>query len=65
MGQLQALVTGAIAGSLMKANEDHGITIEVEPVMDEHGYLPQIKVRGLRSDEKLLVHVEEVDEWPS
>jgi hypothetical protein len=57
MGDLQALVTGALLGALMRAPE-FGLTIEVEQVTDEHGYLPELRVRGLQTDERLVVRIE-------
>ena len=57
MGELQALVTGVIAGGLMAQQE---ITVDVEVVTDEDGYLPEVRVVGRNSGEQLLVRVEQV-----
>lgn len=55
--EFQALVTGAVMGSLMKAAEV-GIMIDVEPVMDEGGnFTEKINVRGRETGEELLVVV--------
>jgi hypothetical protein len=57
---LQALITGAIMGALMKAasGDDAHFLIDVEPVLDEQGYLPEVRVRGRQSGECLLIRVE-------
>ena len=54
--EFQALVTGAVMGSLMKAAEV-GIMIDVEPVMDGENFTEKIKVRGRETGEELLVVV--------
>jgi hypothetical protein len=62
MGELQALVTGAIQGALMKASaEGEPFLIDVEPVTDEQGYLPEIRVTGRVSGERLRVRVERIE----
>lgn len=50
MGELQALVTGMLLGALMAQRH---FAIDVEPVMDELGYLPEICVRGQESGERV------------
>lgn len=61
LGALQALVTGAIMGSLM--GQDH-LSIEVEPVLDGDGYTNMIRVVGKESGERLLITVEKVPLTP-
>jgi hypothetical protein len=58
MSPFQALVTGAIFGSLMKAHM-YGLVVEAAPVIDDKGdYLPEVIVTGQESGEKLKVTVE-------
>lgn len=60
MGELQALITGAIQGALMQVSTDEGpFLIEVEQVIDGDGnYLPEILVRGRESGECLRIRVD-------
>lgn len=59
MNELQALVTGLIAGSLVK---QEAVDIEVEPRVDAEGnYKPQILVTGRKSGQQLLVAVIDID----
>lgn len=59
MGELQALVTGAIQGALMKVSGEGGpFLIDVEAVTDEQGYLPELLVTGRESGERVRVRVE-------
>ena len=63
LGQLQALVTGAVQGALMKASTPAGpFAIEVEPGMDEDGYTNTIRVRGRESGERVVIRVEREEE---
>ena len=59
MTDFQALVTGAIAGALMKAGADDGhLLIDVDVGVDSEGnYTNQIEVTGRESGEELLVVV--------
>jgi hypothetical protein len=64
MGELQALVTGAIIGALMKASADPNLSpeggpflIRVEPRADAQGYLPELLVTGRESGERVIVRV--------
>jgi hypothetical protein len=58
MTDLQALITGAIAGALMKAEEEVGLLIDVEAIIDEdQQYTGQIKVTGRGSGETVLIAV--------
>ena len=60
LSQLQALVTGAINGALMRAPQ-HGILVDSEVGVDENGdYTNEILVTGRESGEQLLVTVEVV-----
>ena len=60
LSQFQALVTGAIQGSLMAAPEK-GILIDAEVGVDENGdYTNEIFVTGRESGEKLIVTVERI-----
>jgi len=59
MNDLQMLVTGHIAGSLLRA--DH-MSLEVELGRDAKGnYLPEILVMGIESGTQLKITVEVVD----
>ena len=60
LGSLQMLVAGALYGCLMK---QESLTIEAEILVDAKGNLrPEIAVRGLQSEERLLIRVERVEE---
>ena len=61
--ELQALVTGAILGSLMKATE-HGFAIVPEPITDEQGFTEKIRVKGVRTGDEVLVVVMREAELP-
>jgi hypothetical protein len=53
---LQALVTGFVAGALSYQDLLH---VDVEPVRDDHGnYKPELIVTGRESGERLLIRVE-------
>jgi hypothetical protein len=60
MSELQALVTGAIVGALMKASGEGGpFAIDVEVVTDASGnYEPSLFVRGRESGEQIQINVE-------
>lgn len=60
MSELQALVTGAVMGALMKTSGEGGpFLIDVEGAVDGDGnYLPEILVRGRESGEVVRVRVE-------
>lgn len=59
MSGFQALVTGTIAGALMKAGADDGhLLIDVDVGVDSEGnYTNQIEVTGRESGEELLITV--------
>jgi hypothetical protein len=58
ISDFQALVTGAILGTLMRADE-YGFQIDAEPVTDDDGrYRPAILVTGRVSGEQLVIQVE-------
>jgi predicted HAD superfamily phosphohydrolase len=57
--ELQALVTGMIAGALMRQT-DVAIDVSV-PADDEGNYLPEVHVRGRSSGEELVVKVDAVN----
>lgn len=58
MNELQALVTGMIAGALTKADHESQVDIEVLPRMDTSGnYEPYVLVTGRQSGTRLLVAV--------
>lgn len=60
MSSFQALVTGAIAGALVKAGEEF-LLIDVEITRDLDGdYTNEIFVRGRESGEELIVQVNRV-----
>jgi hypothetical protein len=59
MTPLQALLTGAIVGSLWKAEP---FEIDVELLRDDRGYLPEIMVTGRNSGEIVLIKVESSDD---
>jgi hypothetical protein len=66
MTEFQALMTGAIAGALMRASADGPFLIDVEQGVDEEGnYLPEILVRGRESGEELVVTIEPAPEGGS
>lgn len=59
MTELQALITGLIAGQLAKTSDEEDLVlIDVDIVMDDNGYTNQILVTGRVSGERLLVTVE-------
>lgn len=63
MSDLQALVTGSLAGALMKADAEGPLMIDVEVGVDDEGnYTNAILVTGRESREQLLVTVEVVPE---
>jgi hypothetical protein len=60
MDDLQALVTGMIAGSLMK---QEGVALDVEVAVDEDGnYEPELLVTGRNSRRRLLVTVAMIED---
>lgn len=61
-GEFAALITGAIAGALMKASaEDGHLLIDVSvPTDDEGNYLKVVEVTGRESGEKLRIRVETI-----
>lgn len=61
MKELQALVTGAVMGALLKASaQGQPFLIDVEGQTDGDGnYLPEIIVRGRESGEVVRVVVED------
>ena len=63
MSPFAALVTGSIAGALMKASADDGfILIDVSiPIGGSGNYLNEIHVRGKESGEWLKVTVEPME----
>lgn len=57
MSSFQALITGVIAGALVKAGEDF-LTIDVNVVVDDDSnYTNTILIRGKESGEHLIVTV--------
>lgn len=61
--EFQSLITGSIAGALMKASGEGGhLLIDVDMPVDEAGnYEPVVLVTGRQSGEKLRVIVEVVE----
>ena len=57
LGELQALIAGAVYGSLMRAEF---LTIETEMLYAEGG--PEIRVRGLESGERVRVKIERLEQ---
>ena len=62
MTEFQALITGAISGSLMKASAEGPFLIDVEIGDDGEGnYTNEILVTGQESGEKLRITVDVVE----
>jgi len=67
MSDFQALVTGALMGALWRESTGRSsegeayLDITVEPVFDEEGYLPELRVSGNQSGEKLLIKVIQIE----
>lgn len=60
MNDLQAFITGTLMGALMFSEY---LTVEIEPITDEHGnYQPRFYVTGRKSGVRLVVTVEEIEE---
>lgn len=55
MGELQALVTGVVMGTL---HSQPYIAVDVEPVTDADGFLPEVLVTGRNSGERLRIVIE-------
>lgn len=64
MSEFAALITGSIAGALMKASGEGGhLLIDVNVPTDEEGnYLHVVEVTGRESGEKLRIRVETISE---
>jgi hypothetical protein len=61
MNQLQALVTGVVAGSLTNVHDLIVIDVEIQ-TDDEGNYLPELYVIGRNSGMKLRISVDVVEE---
>ena len=66
MTEFQALITGSIAGALMKAGSEEGhLLIDVDVPTDSKGnYLKEIHVTGRQSGEQLRITVEPMYDTP-
>lgn len=58
MTQFNALITGSIAGALMKASEGPLLIEVFVPTDDDGNYLSEVLVRGKETDEWLRILVE-------
>jgi hypothetical protein len=58
IGELQALVTGALIGALMRQDL---LLVDVQPSTDEGGFLPEFIVVGRESGQRLRVRIEELE----
>ena len=60
MKDLQALVSGVLAGSLLSTSDFLAIAVDLKSD-DEGNYLPEIEVQGLNSGERVKITIEAVE----
>jgi hypothetical protein len=57
LGPVQALVLGAVLGTLTKLEGEEGVLADVKPVTDEQGFTDTILAAGSTGGERLVVRV--------